>query len=353
MDTVACATLSPSLGEDYLTRLPSELLLIILFLLPLYERLCIRLTCRRLHSLASDPSLWQHVTWKHFVQSDDKLLKVVLKISSPHLRKIELISASGQFGNYSEFTNLLMRCKYVHSLSLCGFQVDQNQVEALIQAMPWLSHMRIDLLMNNRPKQVFAAAKFLRSLIIGLPTDMHRHATQHAVNLIWILRVWAQQGCYPADLGLINKEFTGGSLDDCYFSGNFYGLKLREIQCNHKARLCLYVPGMPMKLTPLQPVFEVSLPYSPVLACGKPLGLSSCFVLSQRPLGSEHYSRAHCCRSTETVSPLHKQSFTLFAQHITSLKLEGSNLTCTHLEAIATACPNLTDLDIAHCTDAL
>ena len=139
-------------------------------------------------------------------------------------------------------------------------------------------------------------------------------------------------------------------MTSCYFSGHIYGLKLHEIQCTHKARLCLYAPGMPMNLTPLQPVFEVSLPYSPVLACGKPLGLSSCFVLSQRPLGSDHYFRAHCCRFSGYLG---NQSFILFAQHISSLKLEGSNLASTQLEAIAGACPNLKHLDIAHCTDAL
>ena len=364
MDTIAdrdsTCTPTPSLVQDYVTLLPPELLLMILLLLPLRERLCVRLTCRRLHSLINDPSLWDHIAWKHVTQSDDNLLKAVLRISSPHLRELELTSTSGQLRNYPELSDFLSRCRNTRSLSLCGFLVSASQVEVLIQAMPQLSHVRIDLSFESGPRRdaekVLSAAKSLESLIIGLPTDMHRHATQHVANLAWTLRVWSKLDFYPADLGLIHKELIVGCLDDDYLIGNIYFLKLREIQCSHRARLCLHIPSVPMKLTPLQPVFEVHLPYSPVLACGKPLGLSSYFMLSQGAMGSDHFSRAHCCQLHKTVNALDQvaqKSFMLFAQCISSLKLEGSNLASTHLEAIACACPNLTDLDIAHCTDAL
>ena len=361
MATPAVPAVSITGNEDsQFVLLPPELILTILSLLPLLEKLCVRLTCRRLYSLASDTSLWNHVAWRCCIPADEKLLKTALKLSAPHVRELQLHATTGYLG-YSKISGILKRCRNLRSLSLRGFNVKANQLKTLVSALPQLSDVRIGkslktYLSRHCMRNYMEAAKSLKSLIIEIPNSIY---WLDSFTFETEVSHWASLGYCPPEFGMIIKSFRSP-----YLLRDTQHLCLRDPHFNqlppssHKARFCLYTTGLPMDLSPLQPVCELTFHRSCMFAHGESIGLpQSHFMLSLmgKTLESENYTIARSfalesgfpCQSSQIAS------FTTFSHHLTTLKLENLVMSSVHLELIADACPNLTDLDISSsCTEA-
>ena len=360
------ATLVPGNEESQLVLLPPELILVILFLLPLREKLCVRLTCRRLHSLASDGSLWNHVVWMYYIPADEKLLKTALKLFAPHVRELQLHATTGYLG-YSKISGVLKRCRNLRSLSLRGFVVKASQLRALVSALPQLSDVMIgsslkSYLPMHCMRDYMEAAHSLKSLIIELPNDNRPYI--HCLNRLSCavpVTLWASLSYCPPEFGIVvnsDLDISSCILHDaeqtCLRGPQDF---LKEIPPpSHKARFCLFTTGLPMDLSPLQPVCELTFHRSCVpLAHGESIGLpQSHFMLTGKTLESENYTiaRSFDLDSVLPCRPKEIASFTTFSHHFTTLKLQGLEILSIHLELIADACPNLTDLDISSCIEA-
>ena len=329
----------------------------ILSLLPLCEKLCVRLTCRRLYSLASDTSLWNHVAWRYYTPADEKLLKTALKLSAPHVRELQLHATTGYLGQYSKISGILKRCRNLRSLSLRGYNMKANQLKTLVSALPQLSDVRIGKSLKTYLSlqcmgNYMEAAKSLKSLIIELPNDVH---WLNRISLETLVSQWASLGYCPPEFGMVINSF----ISPCLLRDAQH-MCLRDPQnqlppSSHKARFCLYTTGLPMDLSPLQPVCELTFHRSCVIAHGESIGLPrSHFMLMGKTLESENYTIAHSF-NLKPGFPCHSSqiaSFTTFSHHLTTLKLQDLGLSAIHLELIADTCPNLTDLDIPWYTKA-
>ena len=64
--------------------LATETLLDIVSYLTAYERLCLRITCKRFYSILSDPRAWHTLVWRDCRKrdSDYKALRLALKLSA-------------------------------------------------------------------------------------------------------------------------------------------------------------------------------------------------------------------------------------------------------------------------------
>ena len=69
-----------------LLSLPTEILVRIITFLPAYEKLCMRLTCQRLYSICSDPSIWGTIDYRCYSQSPRELkaLKTESQLGHPN-----------------------------------------------------------------------------------------------------------------------------------------------------------------------------------------------------------------------------------------------------------------------------
>ena len=61
---------STSKQQNYLEFLPIEILLNIFLFLPYHDRVQMKLVCRRMYHVTSDPHLWREITWSNFSTSE-------------------------------------------------------------------------------------------------------------------------------------------------------------------------------------------------------------------------------------------------------------------------------------------
>ena len=349
----------PGNEDSHLVVLPPELILTIFSLLPLREKLCVRLTCRRLHSLASDPSLWKHVAWRYYIPADEKLLKTALKLSAPHVRVLQLHATTGYLG-YSKILGILKRCRSLCSLSLRGFDVNGNQLKTLVSALPQLSDVRIGKSVKTYRsvhgiQNFLEAAKSLKSLMIELPNNVY---WLDVTSLVSLISHWSSLGYCPPEFHMLSRSFRSYSLHGAQhicLDPQIHNFGRQLPPSSHKARFCLYTTGLPMGLVPPQPLCELTFHRSCVVAHGESIGLSqSHFLLLGKTLESENSSIARPVLLGQ-LQLGHDQiaGFTSFSHHLTTLKLQDSGISSIHLELIADACPNLIHLDISSCTGAI
>ncbi len=127
-----------------LLSLPTEVLLQITDYLPAYDKLCLRISCKRFYSLLSDPRAWSSLVWKNCRRRDQdfKALRLALKLSRSYVQYVHIsyMSKSKRFSN-AKFFPQIGKCKQIRYLSLTGTffeSVKQNTLEQLLSELPSL-----------------------------------------------------------------------------------------------------------------------------------------------------------------------------------------------------------------------
>ena len=103
--------------------LATETLLDIVSYLTAYERLCLRITCKRFYSLLSDPRAWHtlHImVWRDCRKrdSDYKALRLALKLSASTVQSISILYP--RYQSIAKFLSQVHSCRQVRYLTLSG-----------------------------------------------------------------------------------------------------------------------------------------------------------------------------------------------------------------------------------------
>ena len=107
--------------ECGLVSIATETLLEIVGYLTTYERLCLRITCKRFYSILSDPRAWHTLVWKDCRRkrgSDDKAFRLAVKLSMSTVRSIFILYPREQ--EIAKFVSSIHSCKQIHYLTLSG-----------------------------------------------------------------------------------------------------------------------------------------------------------------------------------------------------------------------------------------
>ena len=108
----------------HLLRLPNEMLVRLVSYLDARSVLCLRLTCQRLHMVASDPINWSTVSWEANF-GDAAGLEVALKLARDVLKHV---SVCGWRSPMSDCIDQLARCCHLRSVSLSGVAYTEKQL---------------------------------------------------------------------------------------------------------------------------------------------------------------------------------------------------------------------------------
>lgn len=334
-------------------KLPAEILIQILSPLSPRDKLSVRLTCRRLYAVASDPAIWGEFYWRYYGTSDDKPLKTALKISPLSVKKLE-IRASGHFAT-SKFSRLFQRCQNLQSLVLRGFAICASQLDMLVSSCSLLSHVSIECKDRYHASIILQIAKNLKSVVVIVDRLNH-------YSLAAILKGWSLQGYHPEKLGIGVKSNPFSFTSICV-AHDWYVVAEALPPSEHKASLSLYAQ-MPSEFLPDLPAFEVQFPgQEESRHDGSPTAVPSLASLDshsdcQFGLSSTHDTEQDCYSSAILLSNLgivpSCQSFTSVSQSIGFLEMRGTQLlTPNLLQSIADFCPSLMQLDIEGCSNAL
>ena len=206
MDMEACTSASSkdrvNEFECGLLSLATETLLEIVNYLTAYERLCIRITCKRLYSFLSDSRAWHTLVWRDCRRrdSDFKALRLALKFSMSTVQNIAILYPSKQKLPFSKFSPQLHNCKQVRYLTLSCKLPNAQMLNRLLSQLPSLYFFSVTL--EDKDCQsifstVCAAAKNLEILQLVGRTDFRVSS--------WILN-WKACGYVPPNLQVCDSN---------------------------------------------------------------------------------------------------------------------------------------------------
>ena len=339
--------LSSSGDHRCLTSLPNELLVSILSYLSARDKLCVRSTCRRLHSLLSDSLFWTTISWRdYFPLKHEKSMKCALQLGKTSLTKLNIFSC-GSIA-LSKFKSTLSTCTLLKSIVLIGFAVSQPQITSLLLSIS-LRNLEVEIL-GKESKQI------VETLAPSQLVSVVLHVRQ-TPNITILTKVWSDAGYSPSDVTL--RICHKSEIYLTIFQYTLVNLLDSLPQCSHKARLAVGYSSIHtyIRQATMQPFCEISNGKSgfefSLLGC-KELGLSthSCMLALTRPNAtSGSYSAA--CMHKSSLNQRISQDVGLI-ENITELCLANQmELSSHHLTHIAVNCPHLIRLNIHKCTSSL
>ena len=118
--------------------LATETLLDIVSYLTAYERLCLRITCKRFYSILSDPRAWHTLVWRDCRKrgSDYKALRLALKLSASTVQSISILYP--RYQSIAKFLSQVHSCRQVRYLTLSGKLPSDATLIKLFSQLPLL-----------------------------------------------------------------------------------------------------------------------------------------------------------------------------------------------------------------------
>ncbi|XP_064395336.1 uncharacterized protein LOC135342530 [Halichondria panicea] len=338
-----------------LLSLPTEVLLQITDYLPAYDKLCLRISCKRFYSLLSDPCAWSSLVWKNCRrrERDFKALRLALKLSRSYVQYVHIsyMPKARRFPN-AKFFPQLGKCKQIRYLSLTGtffkYVVKQNTLEQLLSELPSLYCLSVT---GNDSYECCAikAAKASKSLeVICINTGCDHGGMIDAVS------VWKSCGYMPPNLKVLCSDLI---------VNHFYMIIPQLTSSDHPAQLSIYPNCSPIagNMVNKYPILSLSLYPNVELVATCPtasvcssaphfsnLILSCSNSSSQDPLSATLYNSYNNMLSHTCIA------VSFFPSSIESLYLRTlKKLASAELTLISELCPKLICLDIQDCADAL
>lgn len=356
---------STSKQQNYLEFLPIEILLNIFLFLPYHDRVQMKLVCRRMYHVTSDPHLWREITWSNFSTSDEASVRNILGQYSNFLTSFRV---TGQF-SVTKFSEQLSDCSNINSLVLIGMKQTISEIERLLKNIRSLSHLtfepcnkQCDILHCNHLmcgahewRDFLRASSNLTSLTLVTPWN------DHIVE--FLLREWSSLNYYPLEFQL--SIIACGVSVDLWYTRCVKLLELwKELQttfpgCSHAAKFCVnsYKPQL-FSIKP--PLFELHLNgkflTSAVTASrleATEADLGGVIWLCGKHKKLEQFACGHYI--PDDLFPFSSSdaaygSFPFYANSITCLNFYGaSRLLPIHLEIVANSCSSLAELNIENC----
>ena len=333
--------------------LPSEVLLRILSSLSTYDKLDVRLTCRRLYSIGSDPFLWTSIVWHYCGRNKSRLL-CALKVARPCLKKILLYDFGTRFP-LALFTRRLAACDSLQSVALAidvNTSVQGERLKAFISSLKPKSSL--SLFLSDGPtcrssvpfryESCEDFAKFQSLEISGIQSSTR----------------WAQSGLLPACMTVHTKyPFEVRAL--CVQLQDFSD----KTKCHHKAKVfitlaCNNYKTMFSKVPKVEVCIDPNCGETTVLPVVRLAPLSDIWLaLSTESYDDEVFSNAINHPNRNFVSSTHVgvklyEDFSLFSAGISFLYFKDClSLDSKCLVMLANECPNVVQLQLEGCTNCL
>ena len=346
--TMAASSSSSSDCECGLLSLPTETLFDIVSYLTAYERLCLRILCKRLYSILSDPRAWRTLVWKDCRrrESDFKALRLALKLSRPTVQSITISYFAGQGLPFSKFLPQVHSCKQVRYLTLSGKLLNTSMLSKLLSQLPSLYFLSITVGDEKFCRSIFTASSGAKNLTIL------RIVREKFLRVILIVDFWRTCGYFPPDLQVCDFvwELKPHSLSYLPNSENPAKLSIYPKCSSAAGNLVNTYPLLEIVFYPNVKVVSCAIcPSSPdspmlILCDGRTCvsGEESCDYISATYV------------EYRWSSPLPSTSLPLLPPTIQSLWLAKlAELTSADLSSISECCPNLMCLNISGCSKAL
>ena len=318
-----------------LLSLPSEILVGVVSYLPTRDLLHVRMTCRQLYSVLSDPIFWSTISWEDFNHvRDEKPLKTVLKLGAPLLHQLN-ISALDRFA-LSKFSTILKSCEKLKHLTLTGFKLSSDQLKTILTILPNIYHLEFDESFKCSYKNFFELAPLSSTL-----TSVILNKTSAYMA---ILNKWSETGFSPPEMGVR----LSGPRSSCFSCIKFDRFNTPK----HHARFCLYdsmnSPYILIQSPSTHPALELHfdpdfyMPYCKMFN-------SEHFICLGR--SGKNYTRAEF---VYRLTLPHGIASTSLPNTIRFLNFyDYRDLESVHLSLIADSCPNLYQLNLEHCHKSL
>ena len=198
-------------GCNYLQSIvPPEVLTSILKYLQSSDRLRLRLTCRRLYEVVSNPRSWSF-DHDHFTNS--KVLDTILKLCAPGTKRLD-VNTRGLMPRFPwvRFLKHLTRISSnLSHLSLVGVKVSTKQFDMLLNACSALTHLKVEYFSKKRfcfpkPGGGHSTLECLELYIDNLDLSYKFFGE---IGFEGMLNKWMLEGCYP-------NHFIISFAGDCY-----------------------------------------------------------------------------------------------------------------------------------------
>ena len=333
--------------ECGLLCLATETLLEVVSYLTAYERLCLRVTCKRFYSILSDSRVWHTLVWKDCRKrdSDCKALRLAVKLSASNAQSISILYPRDK--KIAKFLSQIDSCKQVRYLTLSGNFSKVQTLEKLFSNLPCLSFLSITVRDDYR--------------------SFFSTVWDTATENLKILRIVAED-CYSAVYNWHRFGYTPPYLQVC----SSIPCKRRMVpnlldilsKSDHPAKLSFYpeCSSAAGNLVYKYPLLEIVLyPNIEVATCAicslSPKLNTPCVALCNGILSDSSEEPCEYISATYfpvSVSTLPGHLLPLLPPTIQSLDLaQLGDVISDDLSSISECCPNLRCLNISGCSKAL
>ena len=342
--------------QDWLSQTPTDVLIQITNYLTGYDKLCVRITCRRMYSILSDPRAWSSMIWRDCRKRDQdfKALKLALKLSRPCV-KFVLITYNPDSMAFplSKFIPQIYHCQVVHHLTLTGMPIVLSMLEKLLTKLPSLTFLSLSLGPSLDEKEIICAAAKAPNLHILRVSET---STLKYFSPFSQSKRHLQNSCAKAIHHWKNNNYVPSNLELCVSYIPFSYILEELTPCERPALLSIFPNCSPVAGNVIvnYSTLKVSLyPHVDIVTCPAQAVCSSHrgthkFLLSpgEEPVSAIVYKHTSIESSVPTVSFLPTSLKLLCLGTLHELSSEDLTLICEF-------CPNLVCLDIHGCHNAL
>uniref|UniRef100_A0A1X7V1C8 F-box domain-containing protein n=1 Tax=Amphimedon queenslandica TaxID=400682 RepID=A0A1X7V1C8_AMPQE len=178
--------------------LPNEVIQEICMMLPLRDKISLRLVNRRLYSICSDPHLWRNVFIDDaYHETNASFIKSALQICHPHVQSLSL---KGKLP-FSKYQQMIVTCNNIHTLNLYGSEITLNDLKRIFSGLPHLlclslTYIRTEIAHILKYFPIFSKLKKLVIVYI-LPDNPKR-----------LFKRWLLNNCLPQKFIMISIEWN-------------------------------------------------------------------------------------------------------------------------------------------------
>ena len=200
---------------------PPEVLTSILKYLHSSDRLRLRLTCRRLYEVVSNPRSWCVASFDHDHFTNSKVLDTILKLCAPGTKRLD-VNTRGLMPRFPwvRFLKHLTRISSnLSHLSLVGVEVSTKQFDMIVNTCSALTHLKVEYFSKKRfcfpePGGGHSTLECFELYVDSLRSSLNKS------DIKPMLENWICNRCYPNHFII---SFAGIDID-CFFLYFVYSL---------------------------------------------------------------------------------------------------------------------------------
>ena len=316
-----------------LTGMPTEVLVLIISYLDTRSMVHLRLVCRRLRTLTSDPINWSTISWVASSYIEDvNGLKFALKVSKGALRSLSLSSLGWHF-HMSKFISQILSCRNLQSISLKNVVHTEKQISKLLTNLPNLTFLHL----NDVTKFSFKALSGCQLKTLSF------NSRYSYFNYI---KIWSSEGYTPPNLLIQYRYYTSG-----VSVSNIQAILSLPPSTNHNAYLSV-CPYTSEDFMSSSPCLQFQFTPNPSISALRSLPM----VLTSDEPSCRKFSGGVYSSNFRVFQQWHLE-FSLLSDighNLTSLNFRGFNdLKSDQLESWVQLLPNLVYLNLECCGEVL